>query len=261
MPRRINFTGRRKIRRSDVSIRIIQQNGSLSFTADLQLGDYKVAPSAKVHIEAFRSASTLWKRFNFGTVSNFGPQNGCKLDEFGHPEGIRFRVKIASGGDFLGRLLAEADSIRPKLPGEHDQHTDPIIDVAPGAIGDEIWRLDLQDSMPLLIINEKIDDWKNLSRESTFRALVTPMAMRLILSEMLLYGEGLGDDDDEDDWRQRWKRFAETLAGECPGVYDEQIDNPPRQDIQDWIDNAVDAFSTRTRLLHNLIELRAPEAT
>jgi hypothetical protein len=145
MPRRINFTGRRKIRRSDVSIRIVEQNGGIEFIADLLLGEYKLDPSARVHIEAFRSDSTLWKRFNFGTIGDFGPQNGCALDDFGHPDGIRFRVKISSGSDFLGRLVAEADGIRPELPDEHDQHHDPILDVAPGAMGSEL-RVESHDA-------------------------------------------------------------------------------------------------------------------
>jgi hypothetical protein len=59
------------------------------------------------------------------------------------PEGILFRVNVsAAGDDALGRLLAEADAIRPRMPDEQDAHGQPLIQhVAADDIGDELWRV------------------------------------------------------------------------------------------------------------------------
>lgn len=264
MARRLNFTDRKKIRRQDAKIRIVERNGHYEFDAEISLGDYDVDPTALVHVEAFRSVSTLWKRFDFGRVGDLGPREKCSLEEFGRPDGIRFRAKVASSGEALGRLLAEADNIRPLLPGEVDENRDPILNVAPAALGAEAWKVEFGDgSLPELQINETLQDWAVIARNPVFRSLVLPAAMRQVLIRILFH-EGDWDDDDEDDWRTRWIRFAQELpgVGDCPGVPDdEDQDAPFFREVEEWVDQAVNAFSQRAGLLSQLVQCRESGVT
>src|SRR5438093_603771 len=151
MPRRLNYTGRKKINRNDASIRVKRNGDGLVFDADLRLANYRldeISPPPRVYVEAYRGASTLWKRFEFGRVGTIQPPQDRSLDEFGVPEGILFRVKVSAEGESLGKLLAEADAIRPRLPDEQDEHGQPLIEHMPADdIGDELWRVDFSGQM------------------------------------------------------------------------------------------------------------------
>src|SRR4051812_9243484 len=110
MARRLNYTGRKKIARHDVSVRVHSNGQGLSFDADLsRLGGYRLDPQARVYVEAYRSASTAWERWDFGQVGIITPppEDRRSLDRFGGADGLLFRVKVTAGGDALGKLLAE----------------------------------------------------------------------------------------------------------------------------------------------------------
>ena len=64
MNRRFNYTGRIRIRRKDLTICLREQDGILSFDADLSaLVDYELPPESFVFVEAYRQ--TNWMRFPF----------------------------------------------------------------------------------------------------------------------------------------------------------------------------------------------------
>lgn len=254
MPRRLNYTNRKRINRDDVSIRLHRNGHGLAFDAKLRLADYKldtISPPPHVYVEAYRGASALWKRFDFGRYGTDKAPDDCSLDEFGVPEGILFRVKVsAAGDDALGRLLADADAIRPRLPDEQDAHGQPLIESMPSnAIGDEPWRLDFSDQMPRLLINDRVPmGWQEFARDPRHRCLFAPAVMRQILTRILIVEQDIGEEDNPDDWRQRWLRFAARVTGstEPMEVYDPADANLQR--VEEAIDDAVEAFTARAGL-------------
>jgi len=254
MPRRLNYTGRKKIKRDDVSIRLHRDGNGLSFDADLRLADYgldKIEPPPLVYVEAYRGASALWKRFEFGHVDTKQKPDDCSLDEFGVPEGILFRVKVsAAAADALGRLLAEADGIRPRLPDERDDHRQPLIQHMPADnIGDELWRISFDDDMPLLMINKNVPmGFDQFLRYSNYRAVMLPAVMRQVLTRILIIDRDLGDDTDPDDWRQRWMRFATRLPGVSEKIEVFEPNDHNLQAVEDWINDAVESFTARSGL-------------
>lgn len=259
MAKRLNFTGRQKILRKDARIRIQAHPGDLSFTAALNLDDYKLDPDASVYVEAFRSVSTLWKRFDFGRVARIQPPADSALNEFVRPEGILFRVKV-TGAD--GRLLAEADQVRPLLPDDADQENDALISIVPSkSLGVEIWKVDFSDDTPQLLINDLLEDWKDVARDQRFRSLVTPVVMRQVLIHMLLMDGGIGEEDDPTCWQQKWLLFAGQLPGvsECPGVWDEKSPSSSRSEVEEWIEEAVKAFCATTDVLQRFCAARLKE--
>lgn len=252
MPRRLNYTGRKKINRSDARIRLRKNGDGLSFDADLRLGNYgleAVTPPPRIYVEAYRGASTLWKRFDFGRAGTMQPPADRSLHEFSVPDGILFRVKVSAEGESLGKLLAEADKIHPRLPGEQEDHGLPLIEhVAADDIGDEVWRIDFSGTLPLLKINDRVYmGHEQFLRDPHHRAQVMPAVMRQVLTRILVIDGDIGDEEDEDDWRGRWVRFASHLpgVGDCVGVRD---DDTSLESVEDWIDLAVEAFASRAGL-------------
>jgi hypothetical protein len=261
MPRRFNYTNRKKIASSDYTIELVQDKGGLSFRAELDLTSYRLDPRARVFIEAYKSVSTLWKRFDFGRVGIIIPPADRSLQEFGQPESVRFRIKVTAVGEDAGRLLAEADRITPRLPGDPVEvpHR-PLISTEPGNIGDEIWRVHFEDE-PVLVINERIEDWKALAHSPVFKAIALPAVMRQVLTRILLIDRLDRDEDDPDEWRTRWITFAESLTGvpECPGPLDNLEQNQAA--VEGWIDQCVEALTARIGSLATIQSWQTREIT
>lgn len=252
MARRLNFTGRKKINLSDCLFRIRGVSGNLTFDAQLDLGSYKFESASKVFVEAYRSASTITKRFDFGCVGTFHPPDDLSLNEFGRPEGIFFRIKISGNGEDEGRLIGEADRVIPLLPHETAIQSEPLLPVRPENLGDEIWRVDFSTEPPELQINERISDWRSFARLPIFRALAAPAVMKEILYYCLVIDARPRSDPDyeSDSWSEMWLNFAESLpgVGTAPQELQDTESIDQRTDLTDWIDDATNAFAKQANV-------------
>lgn len=248
MPRRFNYTGRKRIRREHVSLRIIRTSSGITLDPAVRLGEYDFELSARVYLEAYRSASTQWKRFDLGRVGVMELPIDLSLDEFERPEGILFRVKVTSDGANGGKLLGDADALRPTLPEEANAARTPLIDPVPAALDGEVWRVHFGPDRPQLQINERIAGWKEVVRDPVFRSLVAPTVMRQVLAKILIVDRNDGDEDDPSDWRQNWIRFCEGLPGtsECPEIGNESAGDSERLEL--WIDDVVGRFGDHSGL-------------
>jgi len=235
MPR-FNYTGRKKISREDAVITITQgHNGYHSFNANLRLKDYKLPDNALVFIEAYRQ--TTWMRFDYGRAGNPVEPTDRNLYEFETPDGIRFRVKITSEDGENGKLLAQADKIRPRQPDMQDESRLPLLPVRPKEMYG-IWKLDFTGEEPILEINKNAGNKDAITHSSQFRSLVFPSILREILTRIATY-ERPDDSEDMDDWRARWICFARLL----PSVEELPLDGSESGVIDQWVDNVVSSFS------------------
>jgi len=241
MIRRLNYTGRIKIHRADVRLATREDDGALSFDADLRLHDYELPAEALVFVEAYRQ--TTWMRFPFGTVANLlpPPTEQRRLAEFDSADGIRFRVKVTQAHD-EHILLAAADRI-PLAQPEDDAERESLLPVVPAELGDELWRVDLSDEPRLLVNKSAASDWRQLAKSPIFVSLVYPSVLRQVLTDIL--ADGHRDTDDEADWRSNWLRFAARLPGMNP--------HPPEKDEGEeaaarWVEDAVAGFARKLAL-------------
>ena len=129
MKRTFNYTGRRKIGRKDVSIKLRQEQSVWVFDADLRLGEHQFPRNAEVWMEAHRQ--NLWMQWAWGTVSAPRVPADRRLTEFDVPDGVLFRVRVVQPpGPEHHKLVGEADAIpfvkagevddrRPLQPGPH----------------------------------------------------------------------------------------------------------------------------------------------
>lgn len=253
MSRRLNYTNRQKIMRDDVSIRLSKIDGEgIKFDAEFSLDKYKlngIEPSPDIFIEAYRGASALWKRFCYGSVGRVEVPVDRSLNDFGVPDGILFRIKVtAADGSAAGRLIAEADSIRPLMPGQLEASALPLIRHMPAdSIGDELWRVDFSDDLPMLLINSRLPiGVEQFLLDPVCRAIFATGVMRQVLTRILIIEQNVGDDSDPDDWRQRWLRFGEGMAG----IEHKEIGGDLQMiDVEEWIDYAVEGFSKHSKFM------------
>lgn len=239
--RTLNYTNRKRIRREDARIALRDEKAGTSFQAALRLANYRLPGDARVFVEAYRQ--TQYMRFDFGQIGALRTPENCFLREFDSPEGVLFRVKVVTTSEPSGLLLAEADQIRPRDLADGDEHRIPLLPVVPDdSLGDEIWRLEVDDQQTLLKVNSTIGDWRALARDPVFLALVYPAVFRNVLWRILLLEEHR-DTEDVDDWRSRWLCFASAL----PGVGDLPADGEEVR-LADWIDVAASEFCRRHRV-------------
>jgi hypothetical protein len=210
--------------------------GPLRFDAVLKLEDYRLPADARISVEAYRQ--TTWMRFDFGIVSAITPPADRRLTEFDTTEGLLFRVKVTAARGAAGRLLAVAEQL-PFTTKDTEGATQPLLPVKPQDLGSEIYRLDHTGARPILLINKQIGDWRQLARSPAFVCLSYPQMLREILTRILCIDEYHEIDEDDDDWRAQWLRFASRL----PGSSAPPPDDTDESRLDDWINDAVAGFA------------------
>ncbi len=228
--RHINFTGRIRLRSEDIDIKLHDDvTPPECEVSRLDLEQYDFPDDAQVYVESYRQTSHM--RFSCGTVGNLEVPDKLVLREFDSPDAIKFRVKVTSASDpTKGQLLAELGSIS-------DRRLESILTIQPDMnLDQEVFRVDFTDE-PILLINGKIDRWKEIATESAFASLVYPSALRTILTRILSI-EKHEDTEDSDDWRSQWLRFAKNnlnASDPLPEADDSAA-------IDDWINEVVETF-------------------
>lgn len=249
MIRRLNYTKRKSINHQDVAIALnVQDSGSITFDTDLHLSKYELPPGATVFVEAYRQTS--WMRFNYGTIGAISSPTERTLTAFDSPEGILFRVRVTSTDSPKGILLAEADQIGFRSAKGETENRMPLLPVKPEDIGNQVYRIDFASVRPILLINAAVADWKAVARSREFFALVYPTVLREILVRIIKI-EKYFETEDESDWRSKWLTYALSLHGspDLPGE-DTDVDA-----IDDWVDQAVEAFCKDNTIIDKFIAL------
>ena len=250
MIRRFNYTGRRRIRREDVSIRLTGSRSVRGFEGQVLLGEYGLPPDAKVHIEAYEKTAVM--RFRFGTVGSMSPppEQERKLLDFEGSDAIQFRVKVVDSGPRAGQLLAEAEGIFPVVPEEREEKRRPLLPTKYTELGEQVWRVEFPESsqsLPILQINSRVPDMTALVRSPLFVSFVLPAVLGEILNRILLV-ENHTELEDNSDWRSLWLLFGKRLAGGDPP------EDP--EDAPEWVDEAVRAFCERQKAYTRYAEVQ-----
>jgi hypothetical protein len=244
MIRKINFTGRRKIKRTSVRVDILRDSVGLRyFNLQMDLSDLALPPNARVYAEAYHR--TGYQRFDFGSCSNLNSPPRRYLDRFSDSIVPLFRVKVVDRTSTHGRILAALDKIRPESVDNEPAGSHALLFVEYDDLGNTIWRLDLDGDWPVLKLNQKAEDVGLLAAsDPRFFALVYPEVFRQVLRRILIEDEHT-DPDCDDDWPSLWLKLARHLPG---------MDAPPTTvaDQEAWIDRATEAFAARYDVLAKL---------
>jgi hypothetical protein len=231
MLRKLNFTERARMPRSNVRVTLRRDgDGTLVFDPRLSFDGVAVPPSTRVFVEAYYRTSFM--RFDCGSVENFAPPDDRRLTDIESTSLVRFRVKLVDRNEH--RVVAVADDIvvseeKPEIAGRM-----PLLPVNfSDSLGEQAWRIAFEPAGPVLELNNRIDNIKELAKsDATFFALVYPAAVRQVLTQILLV-ESHSAHDEGDEWWNYWLRWAA------------RFNSPPPDDADDapiWIEEVVDAF-------------------
>lgn len=239
MLRKLNFTERSRIPRTAIRIALRRDaDGVLVFDPTLDLAGVTAPPDARVYIEA--QYRTSYMRFDCGTVKNIHVPEERRLHEIDSDRIVRFRVKIVDPASGERRIFAASNDIIVACEGGASATRLSLLPVNFDDLGEQVWRIHFEAGQPILELNNRIDSIERLARgDPGFFALVYPAAVREILTRFLLI-DGWSGDDDANDWRDLWIRWARDM------VEDAVPDDP--DDRRVWIDDAVAAFCGRHRI-------------
>lgn len=244
MKRKLNFTGRQRIKREKISIRFIRRNGSIvSFDLNkLDIDDLRLPPDAMIFVEAYYR--TELKQFCFGTVAERRYPPSLSLTDLAYPENLKFRILIVNSSNRM--VLAHAAGITPEEPSAKKS----ILPVEFKDLGSEIWRVEYEgdEGAPILCINNKIPGIDNIAEhDPQFFIYVYPAVLREILTHMI-FVEGIDSTADPSvDWHKHWLVFCRNLGVIPPETLNRNDDNFDEDAALEWIDNAVTAFSSAYR--------------
>ena len=253
MIRKFNYTGRRKIPRTRVSIAIISNpNGPPSFDASIDLTGIKLPKHAAVYVEAYRRS--FFRRFSFGTVSRITPPPDRYLVDIDPENLVRFRVKVVDASE-KGKILALADKILPKSTEEEPTDKICILPVDFIDLGQCVWRLDLESDWPSLQLNSRIESIREIARsDEYFLTLVYPEIVRQILLKIIVEADHTDPESDPDDWMSLWLAFTRDLL-EIRHLPPSGETEPVIQEKLKWIDDAVEAFCSSNKMLERFVKV------
>jgi hypothetical protein len=242
MIRKFNYTGRKKIRRSDVRIDLLRdEHGKRYFNVSLHLDDIKLPTNALVYLEAYHRSG--YQRYDFGTVGDRKTPANRKLTNFSESAIPLFRAKIVDKTTSYGRILASIDKVRPQSIDDEPADSQSLLFVEYDNLGNKIWQLDLDGDWPVLKLNQHVDEISLVaSSDNRFLALVYPEVFRQILKRIVIEDEHT-DPECDDDWPSLWLQ----LACKLPGMSMPPQMSKPEQNL--WIDKAVESFCTNFSML------------
>ncbi|WP_337170434.1 hypothetical protein [Gemmatimonas aurantiaca] len=241
---RFNFTGRKRIPRENVWVGVSGNGPTAIVEAGFDIGSLGFPVTAKVVLEA--QAGWTIQRFDWGSVGQSAEPADRRLHEFRSHAGLLFRLKVIAIGDNDGRLLGIADKLKP-TGGLEAMPRQSLVVVRPQDLGDRVWKIDFDESQPLLLINSRLNDHQDFLKRREVAALVLPEALHRILEKAVEVG---AEDAAADGWHTMAIRLGERLAGRIAPQSGDDEENDR------WIDEAISTFSRR----HNLMEAFAGES-
>jgi hypothetical protein len=239
MIRRLNYTGRKKIPRSSVTVRLLRtDDGGYAFSAEFDLSRLDFPRDASVFIEAYNASSYM--RFPFGTVAERRDPKDTRLTDITPRPLPKFRLKVVDRTKRHGLLLGVADKLLPLRPHEDLANKQSLLPVDFCDLGERIWRLELSD-WPVLELNNRIDAIGEAARSGdSFLALVYPEVLRRVLHEIVIVLDETDPGFDDTEWTSLWLRYVCSLTG---------VSEPPSGATEEakalrleWIDDTVHAF-------------------
>lgn len=243
--KRFNYTGRKKILRDDVKIRL---HGNFNDTpivdAAINLSDYGFPPECSVFLEPQRK--TRFMRIELGQVASSVRRNSIQLTEFDDALGLDFRVKVVDTSK--GLLLGVAENVRPYNKDDQlDDNQRSILPVSSVDLSSHgvLWRVVQDDQKVVLEVERELGSREQVVRSLTFRAFILPAAMRQILVKLLSDDGWDPDLSDPQELSTRWLLFTRQIGA---GVPEKDAEN------EEWIDDAVRILVSRIGVRQEAIQ-------
>lgn len=235
MAQRLNFTERVQIPRDCAEINVFGGEKP-RFEVTLDVSDFDFPGDSRIFVEAGKRAEI--QRFSWGTVAEPRAPVKARLTEFSDPNVVKFRVKVVASQS--AQILGVLRDIKPNTE-ESPALRQSILAVESVPDMDEVWRLVIDETAPILQVNTGVADKEELVHSLSFKTLVLPDVLRQILSTIVRDIDLRGSPDyNEDAWQAEWIRFGENLEPFDHAEHPEQ-----------WVDDCVAAFCKNNRIIES----------
>jgi hypothetical protein len=250
--RKFNYTGRKKIYRSDFILSILAGENTKNIYFDLDINKSMTDlfnPNSNLVLEAYYRS--IHMRFEYGTIGDIKPPPQKYLTAFKDPELILFRIKVINQNGMIEGL---ADRVKPDREDD-ESYQESILNVANRDLNGAIWKMVFSDDdiNPLLEIDVDIDK-THLNHNVELKASILPHAFRQILTEIIFFSNDDFDfttDGLDNDWRARWWLFCEDLDR---NLTIEEIEEMEEVDKKEWIEETVACFSRKMGFKNELLK-------
>ena len=253
MKRRFNYTKRKRITQDRVRITINKtDHAAASFDFSIALDDMELQGHAMLYVEAYHHTDLV--RFSFGTVENVVPPDDRTISHLGNYENLKFRVKVVDESDTRGLILAHADRIRPV--GIYRKRSILTVDVRD--LGRQVWKMDYSGDEPVLMLNIRIPNIRNLARtDPRFRLYIYPAVVRDIFTHIFLVDHLDDIENPSIPWHATWLNFARRFSNvDSLSQIDWSRDQFDHSDVLTWIDRLVEQFcSSQSKDWRSLLAL------
>lgn len=253
MLKRINYTDRRRIPRSQIAVKV-DPTDPASFTIDLptDLVSNPDAEAAYVDITSAGSSEVLRHRLTWtGSGLGRGPYS---LGRISWKKAI-FDVKVVeTAGDDPGRILRRASRIKAVGAGgdPNDGANHQLLTTIREPLGEQVWSLRFGEAATLVLNDALSMSDEEFLGNQAFASLVFPEICRRAL-EWAVVSEGVSPGDltpDDTNAAALWVRFAAEIApdAQCPVTPVHGWSSSNRSDLDDWVDAVVECLCRRHRL-------------
>jgi len=240
--RRLNWTGRRLIRRSEYTATLTRHATDpveLNFSLTL---DSATPENTQTILEVSDGFASM--RFELGNPASLGQPVVRRLDRIDPGGTPRARIKIVDIMNQPGRIVAASKSFRLLSEDDEGEDTGKCILSTESAsdMHNSLWRLEFEEgSNPVLYFNGKLRGFRERLREGgELSALVLPEALRQILYAMR---QDPGDDADTDTWQADWRAYCQELG--CDDQPVTALDDGDMEEYKEWVRNVVERFCER----------------
>ncbi len=265
MPRPFNYTGRELISRSDVLVRLNQQDNrpaQIEVSVDVAKYRFSRLANAEVILEAYIGSTGERQRFKLNEPWVRMAAEKFTLGEIREAEQLRFNLKVVEN-DGDGRLLGACRQIRWVGFEDLIENADGLLEVEPRDIGELLWKIEFPlEGKPVLLWSKEFWGRRNeLVRNAVFRSSALPEILRQILMKGLTDSNWSDDGVSHDAWFDDWKNWMNTQRG-LRGLLDAVDDLDDAETRERWVDEVVERFaaSTRLRLGRRLAEFLSKES-
>ncbi len=235
--RRLNSTGRKKLRQDNVELYLLApvDGEPLKARLNLKLDKLELPQAAAISVEAYQRSSSM--RFDCGTVANKRIPEVFSLNEIDRTGSVLFRVKVVDSEGQQGKILASADRLRPTSEADNTGRKS-IFPVEYRDLGQEIWRVEIDDDAgPVLLLNSKIPALMHRIQENPLLAgSILPVAFKTVLEFVVT--NTAEDDEEGTGWKTEWLKFCD----EGLGVTEHPDDLPDTEARDSWVKNTVIKF-------------------
>jgi hypothetical protein len=239
--RSLNFTGRVKIPHDRVSIRLIKSLDGIRLSAAVDLTGISLQEPFVVRIDVYRQSYR--ETVEASRVSDSVAEFNALISEFVPPELMLCVIKVLSTNDSgRGKILAWAERVRPTLEGSGSGGSG-LLPTTTADLGQLIWKLDVSEDVPTLLINSAIDGPLEFARDPRFQWIIMPELLRGICRWLSTRLEDVGEEIDPT--AALWLGLLKDLGLKVS-------DQTAEEDIDDWIELAVMQFAEKNRFVERL---------